>query len=51
MCERTVSSALVAYSVITKGGYGKADGGWKEVMQKVHAKTPGSQMDKISSFW
>lgn len=45
--ERQVGSPLVAYSVITKG-YGRIDGGFKEVLQKIHS-TAGAKKD-ASSF-
>lgn len=48
--ERLVGSPLVAYSIAT-AGYGRGAGdGWKEVLQKIHARAPDSQMDKTSSF-
>ena len=47
--ERGVSAPLVAYSIATNG-YGKNIGGFKEVLQKIHARAPGSQLDKSSSY-
>lgn len=44
---RQVGSPLVAYSVITKG-YGRIDGGFKEVLQKIHS-TAGAKKN-VSSF-
>jgi putative FmdB family regulatory protein len=45
--ERLVGSPLVAYSVVTKG-YGRIDGGFKEVLQKIHS-TAGAKKN-VSSF-
>lgn len=44
---RQVGSPLVAYSIITKG-YGRIDGGFKEVLQKIHS-TAGAKKN-VSSF-
>ena len=44
--ERTITSApALAGDHITI----KKDTGFKEVLQKIHEKTPGSQLDKTSS--
>jgi hypothetical protein len=40
---------MVAYSV-TSGGYGKPPEGFREVLRNIHRRSPGSQMDKTSSF-
>lgn len=44
---RQVGSPLVAYSIVTKG-YGRIDGGFKEVLQKIQS-TAGAKKD-TSSF-
>lgn len=44
---RQVGSPLVAYSIVTKG-YGRIDGGFKEVLQKIHS-TAGAKKN-ASSF-
>lgn len=45
--NRVVAAPLIAYSVTTKGGYGKVPDGFKEVLNKVH-KVPGAR--PTSSF-
>lgn len=45
--NRQVGAPLVAYSIITKG-YGRIDGGFKEVLQKIHS-TAGAKKN-ASSF-
>lgn len=48
---RTLSSPLIGYSISVNGGYGsKVPSGFKEVLNKIHKKAPGSNMDKISTF-
>lgn len=48
--ERQVSSSLIAYSVVTPGGYGKIPDGFKEVLKRIDSRAPDSQMKKTSSF-
>ena len=46
--SRQVGSPLVAYSVATNGY--KHPEGFREVLQRIHSRAPGSQMDKTSSY-
>lgn len=45
--DRLVGSPLVAYSIVTKG-YGRIDGGFKEVLEKIQS-TAGAKKN-TSSF-
>ena len=47
--QRQVSSALIGYSTFVNGA-GKPPEGFREVLRNIHAKAPGSQLDKTSSF-
>lgn len=49
--SRALSAPLVAYSVSVNGGYGsKVPDGFKDVLNKIHARSPGSKLDKTSSY-
>lgn len=48
--ERQISSSLIAYSVVTPGGYGKIPDGFKEVLKRIDSRAPDSQLKKTSSF-
>jgi len=48
--ERQVGAPMFAYTVITKGDYGSNLGGFKDVLAKVHSRTVGSNLDKLSSY-
>lgn len=48
--ERLVSAPMFSYSTVTKGGYGSNLGGFKDVLEKIHRRAPGSQIDKTSSY-
>lgn len=51
LSNRTVNAPLIGYSVSVGGGYGaKVPDGFRDVLKKIHKKSPGSNMDKISSF-
>lgn len=47
---RKVSSAMLAYSVTTPGGYGKISDGFKEVLQRIDKNVPGSKIKETSSY-
>lgn len=49
--ERMLSAPLVGYSISVNGGYGaRVPAGWKEVLQKIDSKSPGSKMKQTSSY-
>jgi predicted nucleic acid-binding Zn ribbon protein len=49
--ERSVSSALVGYSTTTSASsYGKIPSGFKDVLNRIHERSPGSKLDKTSTF-
>lgn len=49
--ERNLSAPMVGYSITVNGGYGsKVPSGFKDVLKKIHENSPGSRMDKTSSF-
>lgn len=49
--ERMVSAPLVGYSIAVNGGYGaKVPDGFKDVLRKIDARSPGSRMKETSSF-
>lgn len=49
--ERGVSSALVGYSTTTSASsYGKIPSGFKDVLNRIHERAPGSKLDKTSTF-
>lgn len=48
--SRLLSAPMTAYSITTPGGYGKIPDGFNEVLKKVHKNSPGSHLDKTSSF-
>jgi putative FmdB family regulatory protein len=48
--KRGLSSPLVGYSTTTPGGYGKIPSGFKDVLNKIHSRAPGSRLDKSSTF-
>jgi putative FmdB family regulatory protein len=48
---RMVGTPLVGYSISVNGGYGsKVPSGFKDVLNRIHERAPGSRMDKTSSF-
>lgn len=47
---RLVDTPIIGYSTYINGG-GKPPDGFKDVLKKIHANTPGSQIDKTSSYW
>lgn len=47
---RGVSAPMFAYGIVTKGGYGSSIGAFSDVLQKIHRRAPGSQLDKTSSY-
>lgn len=48
---RLVSAPLIAYSISVNGGYGsRVPDGFKDVLKKIHERSPGSKMDKTSSY-
>ncbi len=46
---RQMCSPLIGYHTYVNGG-GKPPDGFKDVLRKIHATAPGSQLDKTSSF-
>lgn len=49
--ERGVSSALVGYSTTTtSSSYGKIPSGFKDVLNRIHERSPGSRLPQTSSF-
>ena len=49
--SRTVAAPLVGYSTLTANStYGKIPQGFKDVLNKIHTKSPGSNIKKSSSF-
>lgn len=47
---RGVAAPMFAYGIVTKGGYGSNLGGFKDVLEKIHRRTVGSNLDKTSSY-
>lgn len=47
--QRTVSAPTIGYHTYVNGG-GKPPEGFRDVLRKIHANTPGSQIDKTSSY-
>jgi putative FmdB family regulatory protein len=48
---RMVSAPMVGYSISVNGGYGsKVPSGFKDVLNRIHQRAPGSCMDQTSSF-
>lgn len=47
--NRSVGSPLIAYSVNVNGS-GKPPEGFREVLRRIHSRSPGSQMQHTSSF-
>lgn len=48
---RQVGSPLVGYSTTVPGSYGrKIPDGFKEVLNRIHSRAPGSRLDKASTF-
>ena len=48
---RGISSALVGYSIVTSSSsYGKIPSGFKDVLNRIHERSPGSRLDKTSTF-
>lgn len=47
---RGVSSALVGYSTTVAGGYGKIPSGFKDVLNRIHERSPGSRLPQTSTF-
>lgn len=47
---RQVGSPMIGYSVTVPGGYGKPPEGFREVLRRIHSRSPGSQMDKTASW-
>lgn len=47
--NRQVSTPLIGYSTHVNGS-GKPPEGFREVLRRIHARSPGSKMDLTSSF-
>ena len=52
LCDGTMSRIIttVAFGDPVRLGMSGKDGGMKEVLQKIHATTPGSRLDKVSTI-
>jgi putative FmdB family regulatory protein len=46
--KRGLAAPVIGYSIATSG-YGRIDNGFKEVLQQIHAETPGSRLKETSS--
>lgn len=47
--NRQVAAPLIGYSTHVNGA-GKPPEGFREVLRRIHTRTPGSQLHKTSSF-
>lgn len=47
--NRQVGAPLIGYSTHVNGS-GKPPEGFREVLRRIHSRTPGSAMDRTSSF-